>query len=137
MAMLQESVELPSSLLEASPPRSAELTGHNGETFGKGINKNLANGAQAYSTNGFEADYANGVTKPNVDQPIAVIGMALRFPQDATSSEKFWEMLVDGRSARTEVPKERYNVDSHYRSDTCLPETVSICRRRAQQVLIY
>ena len=71
-----------------------------------------------------------------MDQPIAVIGMASRFPQDATSPEKFWKMLMDGRSARTEVPKERYNVDSHYRSDSSLPETVNISRSSELKFLL-
>lgn len=93
---------------------------------------NLTDGAYGQSTNGIEIDFASGVNdrppKSNIDQPIAVIGMALRFPQGATSPEKFWDMLMEGRSARTEVPKDRYNVDSHYRSDTILPETVNFSR---------
>jgi len=48
------------------------------------------------------------------EDPIAIIGLGLKFPQDAVSAESFWEMLVEGRSARSEVPKERYNVDAFY-----------------------
>ena len=51
--------------------------------------------------------------------PIAVVGLACRFPQDATSPEKFWQMLVEGRSARSEVPKDRFNIDAfHHAGDS-------------------
>ncbi|KAL8783966.1 MAG: hypothetical protein Q9195_009231, partial [Heterodermia aff. obscurata] len=50
-------------------------------------------------------------------EPIAVIGMALKFPQDATSVEPFWQMLLDGRTAKTEVPKARLNIDAYYHPD--------------------
>ena len=49
--------------------------------------------------------------------PIAVIGFSLKFPQQATSPEDFWRMLLDGRSARTEIPKNRFNIDSFYHPD--------------------
>jgi hypothetical protein len=47
---------------------------------------------------------------------IAVIGMSLRFPQDAISPESFWNKLMESKSAQTKVPNERYNVDAFYRS---------------------
>lgn len=49
--------------------------------------------------------------------PIAVIGYSFKFPQEATSFQDFWRMLVEGRSARTEVPGERFNIDAYYHSD--------------------
>ena len=53
------------------------------------------------------------------EPPIAIVGYSLRFPQGATSSEAFWRMLVEGRSARTEVPGDRFNVDAfHHPSST-------------------
>lgn len=133
MAPHLQSVRLPDTSSETAPLRSTELTGHDDGCFGR-VNKDLTNGFHMHSTNGIESKFTAGVKndgpkRPNTDQPIAVIGMALRFPQDATSPEKFWEMLVDGRSARTEVPKGRYNVDSHYRSDASLPDAVKIPMR--------
>lgn len=47
-------------------------------------------------------------------EPIAVIGFSLKFPQDATSPESFWKMLMEGRSAMTKVPENRFNVDSFH-----------------------
>uniref|UniRef100_A0A4E9E756 Uncharacterized protein n=1 Tax=Gibberella zeae TaxID=5518 RepID=A0A4E9E756_GIBZA len=50
-------------------------------------------------------------------QPVAIIGIGLRGPGDASDPEKFWEMLLDARSARSEIPKDRYNVDGFYHPD--------------------
>lgn len=49
--------------------------------------------------------------------PIAIIGIALRAPGDGADSEKFWRMLLDARSARSEIPKDRYNIDGFYHPD--------------------
>jgi acyl transferase domain-containing protein len=72
--------------------------------------------------------FQNGTEHPdsniNDDDPVAVIGVALRFPQDAVSSESFWEMLVGGKSARTKVPEERYNIDAFYQSGESKSGTV-------------
>lgn len=51
-------------------------------------------------------------------EPIAVIGYSAKFPQDASSPEAFWQLLCEGRSAMTEVPKDRFNVHSFYHPDT-------------------
>ena len=50
-------------------------------------------------------------------KPVAIVGLSLRGPGDASDPGKFWQMLVDGRSALTEVPKSRYNVDGFYHPD--------------------
>jgi acyl transferase domain-containing protein len=46
--------------------------------------------------------------------PIAIIGLGGRFPGDASSPERLWELVSEGRSARSEVPKDRFNVDAFY-----------------------
>ncbi|KAF8850740.1 hypothetical protein BDZ45DRAFT_184816 [Acephala macrosclerotiorum] len=51
------------------------------------------------------------------EDAIAIVGIACRFPQDAENSEKLWEMLLKGRSAATEFPKNKMNVDAHYHPD--------------------
>lgn len=48
---------------------------------------------------------------------LAVIGFALKFPQEADNEESFWEMLLEGRRATTEIPKERMNIDAFYHPD--------------------
>ena len=40
--------------------------------------------------------------------------MGCRFPGDATSPSKFFEMLSKGRSAWSEVPKDRFNVEAYW-----------------------
>lgn len=61
-------------------------------------------------------------------EPIAVTGLALRFPQDATSPQAFWEMLLQGRSAMTEVPKDRWNIDAFYHPNPERHDSVSLTK---------
>ncbi|XXG95636.1 hypothetical protein Hte_001904 [Hypoxylon texense] len=49
-------------------------------------------------------------------EPIAVCGLSLKFPQDASSEKDFWAMLLEKRSAMTEFPPERLNVNAFYHS---------------------
>lgn len=60
-------------------------------------------------------------------EPIAIIGLSLRFPQDATSPTGLWDMLMDGRSARSDVPKDRFNVDAFYKKGSSKTGIVSYC----------
>ena len=50
-------------------------------------------------------------------EPVAVVGLALKFPQDATSLDSFWNMLVERRCAMTDFPSSRLNVDAFYHPD--------------------
>ena len=50
-------------------------------------------------------------------EPIAVIGLSAKFPQDATSPEAFWQMLVNGNSALSEIPESRFRWQSFYSKD--------------------
>ncbi|CRK25252.1 hypothetical protein BN1723_013551, partial [Verticillium longisporum] len=50
-------------------------------------------------------------------EPIAIIGMDLKFPGDATNAESFWDMLMEGRSALREIPTDRFNVSAFYHPD--------------------
>ncbi|KZL83622.1 beta-ketoacyl synthase domain-containing protein [Colletotrichum incanum] len=47
-------------------------------------------------------------------EDIAIIGMACRFPGNATSPEKLWEMMIQKESAWSEFPKDRLNIDGYY-----------------------
>ena len=50
-------------------------------------------------------------------EPIAIIGMACRFPGSVNNAEEFWNLLCNGVDAITEIPKDRWNIDSFYDPD--------------------
>ena len=50
-------------------------------------------------------------------EPIAIIGMACRFPGDVSSPEQFWDMLVHQRSGQGPVPESRYNARAWHHPD--------------------
>jgi acyl transferase domain-containing protein len=54
-------------------------------------------------------------------EPIALIGMGLRFPGGAVDPESFWRLLWDGVDAITEVPPERWPIDAFYDPDPDAP----------------
>jgi len=43
--------------------------------------------------------------------PIAIVGINLKFPGDAVSPEAFWELIYNARSAVSEVPVSRFNIN--------------------------
>ncbi|KAF2096874.1 reducing polyketide synthase [Rhizodiscina lignyota] len=45
--------------------------------------------------------------------PVAIVGLACRFPGDATSPSKFWDLLKNGKDAYS-ATTDRYNADSFY-----------------------
>ncbi|MGI9181140.1 MAG: type I polyketide synthase, partial [Longimicrobiaceae bacterium] len=47
-------------------------------------------------------------------EPIAVVGMACRFPGGAGSPEAFWRLLVEARDGITEVPADRWDAAALY-----------------------
>lgn len=53
---------------------------------------------------------------PDPDQvmPIAIIGMACRFPGDGEDVESLFEMLKRGDNAWSEFPADRVNIDGFY-----------------------
>ena len=50
-------------------------------------------------------------------EPIAVIGLSFRFPQDVTSPDAFWDILKEGRSTKTPIPLARMNANAFYQSN--------------------
>ncbi|TEY78486.1 hypothetical protein BOTCAL_0048g00120 [Botryotinia calthae] len=47
-------------------------------------------------------------------EPIAIVGLSLKFPQDATSPEAFWKMMAEKRHGMKEFPTDRMNVNAFY-----------------------
>ncbi len=51
------------------------------------------------------------------NEPIAIVGMSCRFPGGANTPEAYWALLKNGVDAVTEIPSQRWNVDSYYDTD--------------------
>ena len=60
-------------------------------------------------------------------EPIAVVGMACRFPGGVNNPEQLWGLLKAGRSGIVRVPPERWDADMYYTDDHTVPGT--ICNR--------
>jgi acyl transferase domain-containing protein len=54
-------------------------------------------------------------------EPIAIIGMACRFPGGANNPEKYWEMLKNGVDTITDVPDSRWDGSAYYDPDPEVP----------------
>jgi len=53
-------------------------------------------------------------------EPIAIVGMACRFP-GAASLTAFWQLLREGRSAIVEIPRDRFDLDALYAAEPATP----------------
>ena len=87
-----------------------------------------------------EDSYASKVHDIFFDQekvePIAVIGLSLRFPQDAVSVDSFWGMLMERRCAMTEIPKDRMNLSAFYHPDANRQDNVCLHRSSSSAEMI-
>jgi acyl transferase domain-containing protein len=54
-------------------------------------------------------------------EPIAVVGMACRFPGGANDPRSYWQLLRDGVDAVREIPPDRWDVDAYYDEDPTVP----------------
>jgi acyl transferase domain-containing protein len=54
-------------------------------------------------------------------EPIAIVGLACRFPGGAIDAESFWHLLRNGVNAVREVPAERWDIDAYYDPDPKVP----------------
>lgn len=65
-------------------------------------------------------------TYGDATEPIAIVGMASRFPGEASTLLKFWDMMIHGRTGHSRVPADRYDTEawyhpSHERKGTVCP----------------
>ncbi|KAJ6159879.1 hypothetical protein N7497_004416 [Penicillium chrysogenum] len=51
---------------------------------------------------------------PCPNEPIAIIGSGCRFPGNASSASRLWELLRDPRDCLTEIPKDRFNWEGYH-----------------------
>lgn len=66
-----------------------------------------------------------GDFSPDVVEPIAIVGLATRFPQQATSTEDLWNTLLQARSTWSAIPEKRFNAAAFYHPDPEHGGTVS------------
>ncbi len=55
------------------------------------------------------------------DEPLAIVGMACRFPGNASDPAAFWELLRAGVDAISEVPEERWNAARFHHANASAP----------------
>ncbi|RAL02560.1 type I polyketide synthase [Aspergillus ibericus CBS 121593] len=56
-------------------------------------------------------------TVPEITRPLAIIGLAAKYSQEATDAEKFWKFLLEARQSWTSIPKDRLNLDGYFHPD--------------------
>ena len=61
----------------------------------------------------------------NRPEPIAVIGMGIRFPGCGSNIHQFWRMIVEGRDAVNGIPPDRWDCDAHYASEPGIPGKIN------------
>jgi amino acid adenylation domain-containing protein len=76
--------------------------------------------ADYLSTSGAAANPA-AAPAPTADTPIAVIGMACRFPGGANTPQAYWELLTSGRDAVGEIPPDRWSIAEFYDPSGSVP----------------
>jgi len=59
-------------------------------------------------------------------EPIAVVGMAMRFPGDVNNEQDYWKLLRNGVDAISPVPEDRYDVEQLYNADPNVPGKVTV-----------
>lgn len=69
-----------------------------------GTRFNMASGNSAST----DAKHGADTVKP---EPIAICGIGLRLPGGVRDGDSFWELLINGRDARGEVPSTRFAVE--------------------------
>ena len=77
--------------------------------------QNITSHSEIAPPNGAAA--RNGAVRHDGVMPIAVIGMSCRLPGDASDTGKLWDFCSQGRSAWSEVPADKFNVDAFYHPD--------------------
>ncbi|KAJ5503746.1 Acyl transferase/acyl hydrolase/lysophospholipase [Penicillium fimorum] len=53
----------------------------------------------------------------HIGEPIAIVGSACRFPGDATTPSKLWDLLKTPRDVLSEIPESRFSTKAFYHPD--------------------
>lgn len=91
--------------------------------------KVLGQGSQHHShespSNGVNSNGDTHFTKQDILEPIAVVGVSFKFPEDAISEDSYWQMMLEKRCVSKVFPKERTNIDGFHNSDPNKSNTVN------------
>ncbi|MEM6822654.1 MAG: beta-ketoacyl synthase N-terminal-like domain-containing protein, partial [Verrucomicrobiota bacterium] len=60
--------------------------------------------------------------------PIAIVGIGCRFPGGASTPDRYWRMLSEGKDAIVQVPEDRWDIRKFYDPDPNKPGKVSTTR---------
>ncbi|MCW5623131.1 MAG: type I polyketide synthase [Burkholderiales bacterium] len=63
---------------------------------------------------------------PRTAEPIAIIGMACRYPGGADTPEAYWRLLENGVDAIGEVPSRAWDIDRYHDPDPTRPGTMYV-----------
>ncbi|EYF05475.1 type I polyketide synthase [Chondromyces apiculatus] len=69
----------------------------------------------------------NAALKRARSEPIAVVGLGCRFPGAARTPEAYWQNLLQGVDAISEIPPSRWDADRYYHPDPDVPGKMN-CR---------
>ncbi|KAI6432251.1 putative PKS-like protein biosynthetic cluster [Pyricularia oryzae] len=69
---------------------------------------------------------SSSTSRGGCDVPVAIIGMACRFPGEATNPCKFWELLKEGKDAFSEP--DRFNASAFYHANSSGRQNVLPCK---------
>ena len=79
-----------------------------------------------------EPHLTNGVARDPLETasvlPIAVIGLAGRFPGEATDAKALWDLCCEGRSAWSEIPDDRFSAQAYQHSNPSKTGCVGLFR---------
>ena len=54
-------------------------------------------------------------------EPIAIVGMGVRFPGGSSSPDRYWQLLTEGREALRDVPRDRWQLEDYYDANPDMP----------------
>ncbi|NET16612.1 MAG: type I polyketide synthase, partial [Okeania sp. SIO1H6] len=59
-------------------------------------------------------------------EPIAIIGIGCRFPGGVDSPDAYWKFLQEAKDVRTEIPRNRWDIDRYYDPDHDVPDKIYV-----------